>query len=672
MTPKYRSDIDGLRAIAVLSVVFFHSGLSIFSGGYVGVDVFFVISGYLITTIIVREIQDDNFSISRFYERRFRRILPALTVMVFFTLIFGSILLSPKSVIDLGQSAISTALFVSNLLFYSEAGYFDTAAELKPLLHTWSLAIEEQYYIFFPWLLILIAKVDTRHYLRWILSLTLLSLIASIFLTESNPSGAFYWLHTRAWELFVGSLLAINAIPAPKSKTIREINSIIGLAMILYSIFAFTGDTAFPGYAAILPVLGTALIIHAGSGGQSVVYRLLSIKPMVFVGLISYSLYLWHWPVIVYTKVITIHEPSHIVMAMMIGLTFVLSILSWKFVETPFRKKQLFKEKRPLLKAAGWTTGILFICGAALIANRGYPDRVARITSQPFDIKDAQWEHWDDCEGVVKRIKNNESLCDMGVENRETSFILWGDSHARAIASSVDFSAKNLNVSGKIATQSACPPLLLLERPDKPRCVQFNQTVLEFIADNNEITTVILAARWSLAVNGDRFKHESGIPISYIDTGNQDVEQTNAQMVEAGFIRTINALKQLGKKVVIVNQVPEVGYDVPTVFMISGLTDRDANHLISPTVNEYHQRIEKMNPIYDQIKSIMPITFVEPASYLCNEQYCQVVLDGMPLYRDDDHLSTFGSEHIADMFNDVLSGKQQKESIKDSSSNPDN
>jgi peptidoglycan/LPS O-acetylase OafA/YrhL len=655
MTPKYRSDIDGLRAVAVLSVLFFHSGVSIFSGGYVGVDVFFVISGYLITTIIVREIANNDFSIAKFYERRFRRILPALTVVITVSLIVGFLLLKPDAVIDLGQSAIATALFSSNMLFYFESGYFGGAAEMKPLLHTWSLAVEEQYYIFFPLLLILIAKKDTKHYLRWLIILGSLSFIAGVILTSIDSSAAFYWIPTRAWELFIGSILALHVIPSPSKRFIREVNTILGIAMIAFGVFLYTPETSFPGFAALLPTIGTALIIHSGSGGSSFIYKALSLRPIVFVGLISYSLYLWHWPVIVYTNILTIKEPSMSVMILMLALIFILSILSWKYIESPFRKKIFFKGRQSLLVTSAVVSVAIIVSGMVFIMNDGYPYRLTNNVASIPKEKDHKWHHWASCEKVVNRIKNGQNLCDIGKETESARFILWGDSHARALASGINLSALNMGSRGKIATQSACPPLLSIERPNRTSCNEFNQAVLELISVTPEMETVILAARWALSTKGTRYKQESGDPVQLLDLDSPSSSNlSNVELFEIGLMRTIEKLHSLGKKVVLVNPVPEVGYDVPSALVVTNITGQDTNTIIAPTIEEYRKRTEEVESIFHQIKDRLPIELVAPDIYLCGTSYCKVVIDGVPLYRDDDHLSTFGSEYISQAFDGVL------------------
>ena len=345
-TPTYRADIDGLRAIAVLAVVFFHSGFNIVSGGYVGVDVFFVISGFLITTIIVRELAEDTFSIAGFYERRMRRILPASIVTAAVSLIVGYLVFETKDLGNLAHSAIANSLFLSNVFFYMQTGYFDAAAELKPLLHTWSLSLEEQYYVVTPLLLMLIAKVFRGRYLIFVVPIAVLSFIACVIGTYENQSLTFYMLTTRGWELLIGSILAIATIPRIKNETAMHVLAAFGLALILFSMFVFDNETAFPGAYAAVPTIGAAILIYTGRSGVTPVNRLLAMKPLVFVGLISYSLYLWHWPIIVFFKYLKGVTLGTVESVAMLLVMLVVSVASWRFVETPFRRKQLLPTRK--------------------------------------------------------------------------------------------------------------------------------------------------------------------------------------------------------------------------------------------------------------------------------------------------------------------------------------
>jgi len=505
MTPQYRPDIDGLRAVAVLSVIAYHAGNTLLTGGFVGVDIFFVISGFLITTIIAREIEAGTFSIARFYERRFRRILPALIVVMAATLLVGAVLLGPVTLMDLGKSAVATALFSSNILFFLQSGYFDGPAELKPLLHTWSLAIEEQYYIFFPLLLLAISRWNSGRYFRWLVALGALSFAACVVVTRHDPSAAFYLIPTRAWELFMGSLLALRAVPEIKQQRLREALALSGALLIGYSIVYFSPKTPFPGAAAAIPTLGAALIIYAGIGGQSVIAWLLSRRPVVFVGLISYSLYLWHWPVLVYTRLYSITPAGPSVIAAMLVLIFALSVLTWNYVETPFREKRLLAQRRGLFAASGTALAGMLACGALLTGTRGLPQRFTTSSAETLATSDPEWDHWSACEKRTDGDFDPGSLCDIGRPNGRPSFLVWGDSHAKSLASGVDLSANLRGLSGKFASRAACPPLLSIERPSRRSCDRFNSDVLKALAKNPQIGTVLLVARWSLSATGVRY-----------------------------------------------------------------------------------------------------------------------------------------------------------------------
>ena len=331
---QYRRDIDGLRAFAVLPVILFHAGFAPFSGGYIGVDIFFVISGYLITTIILRELEEGRFSLLRFYERRIRRILPALFVMMAICTPIAWVLLSPYMFRDFTQSLAAVSVYLSNVLFWRESGYFDTATELKPLLHTWSLAVEEQYYVIVPMLLMALWALG-----RWVLfgvivALALASLALAHWMADIYPSANFYLLPSRAWELLAGSICAFLL-----TRGLRVSNdplALLGLAMVVVPVFVFDADTPFPSLYTLIPVGGTALVIlFTGPGSRMA--KLLGWAPFVWIGLISYSAYLWHQPIFAFTRIHLIFEPSHELMAALSILSLAMGWVSWRFVERPFR-----------------------------------------------------------------------------------------------------------------------------------------------------------------------------------------------------------------------------------------------------------------------------------------------------------------------------------------------
>lgn len=329
MSPiKYRRDIDGLRTLAVLPVVFNHAGIPGFPGGFVGVDIFFVISGFLISGILAREVEESRYSVVRFYERRARRILPALFAVIAVTLIIGCFILTPMQFDGLGKSVATTLLFVSNLWFWYSAGdYFGPGVELEPLLHTWSLAVEEQFYFLYPLLLWALSGFSRKTLVLAVGSLSLLSLALSIYATPSHPTFSFYLLPTRIWELGAGALLALGVFPTSRQRWVSELAGVLGLGLIVGAILLVDDQTPFPGLSAVAPVAGAVLLIIAGFGPGSTASRLLSLSPLVGIGLISYSLYLWHWPIIVAARVMTGNsELSLATAAICIGLSIALAI----------------------------------------------------------------------------------------------------------------------------------------------------------------------------------------------------------------------------------------------------------------------------------------------------------------------------------------------------------
>lgn len=357
---NYRPEIDGLRAIAVLPVIFFHAGLSLFEGGFVGVDVFFVISGYLITSIILKERKEKKFTILNFYERRIRRILPALFFVMFICLPFAWFWLLPKDLEDFIGSVIAASTFWSNFLFFSENGYFATKSELKPLLHTWSLAIEEQFYIVYPVLLTFFLRFKKKFFVKFLIFIAVLSLFMAqwsgnfkftspfiekeiLFFSQSSLA-SFFLPMGRIWELIVGAIVAFHIDERGQPKKFNESLSIFGFLLITYSVFNFSHDTPFPSFYTIIPTTGVALIILF-TKHDTIIYKLLSIKSLVFLGLISYSAYLYHYPLFVFARHINFGQPSTILMLALSIFAFIFAYFSWKYIEKPFRNNKIVSKK---------------------------------------------------------------------------------------------------------------------------------------------------------------------------------------------------------------------------------------------------------------------------------------------------------------------------------------
>lgn len=341
---KYRPELDGLRAIAVLSVVLFHAGLKRFEGGFVGVDIFFVLSGFLITSIILKEIEENRFSFSDFYERRIRRLLPPIIPVIVLTGILSSFFLGSEQLSSTIKSIYSTLGISSNWYFLSTVGYFDGPGHTTPLLHTWSLSIEEQFYIFFPAMLLLAFKIN-KSQLPLIGTALLASFIYSTYLVfSSSTESAFYNSFGRFWELLIGASLACLKLEAPQKQTHRDYLEITGILMVLWSILKFEPEMPFPGPAALIPTLGTALLIAAGGKGRYISPALRS-KPLVFIGLISYGLYLWHWPLLVFIKIVK-PTAAPILIAGAIAIAFALAIISYHYLENPIRKRKWISSRK--------------------------------------------------------------------------------------------------------------------------------------------------------------------------------------------------------------------------------------------------------------------------------------------------------------------------------------
>lgn len=655
MNPKinYRPDIDGLRAVAVLSVVLYHAGIKWFSGGYVGVDVFFVISGYLITTILFREIEANEFSILKFYERRIRRIYPALYTTLLFILIAAYYLYTPQNFAQTGKSSAATVGFISNILFWSESGYFDAPSTLKPLLHTWSLAVEEQFYIVFPLLIFLIMRF-ARRWLRSILAgIALISFLLSLFVMRLDAPAAFYFTHLRAWELLMGGLLALHILPTQKNGNTSHLLSFIGIILIIGSMVTYTESTSFPGMSAILPTLGSVLIIYSGMGGESMIGKALSWSPLVFIGKISYSLYLWHWPIIILGRYYLIKNPSSLQMSSLVLVSFVVSAFSWLVVEKPFRSRS-FLPKPKIFAFAGGVMAITLAVSGLVYLKQGLPGRFDDKEVAAYTDISGLWGQQKKCNLADGKAFDGFNRCMLGDGSSVPTFVLWGDSHAQALAPAIDAAAIQDGTTGYLANQSACPPLLEISREGDATCLDFNNKIMGYIEAHPEWKTIILAGRWALSADGTRYKAEEGVDVTLIDAQSSAKAGSNAILFERGLERTIQKLLALDRRVIIISSVPEIGYDVPSAYFIALRTGRDVNQIIAPTFSEYRQRNAVVFVALTRLEDRYPIQVIDPGLALCDESICNVVLNGHPLYQDAHHLSRFGSLSISSIFNSIF------------------
>ncbi|SDI61443.1 acyltransferase family protein [Lutimaribacter saemankumensis] len=642
---KYRADIDGLRAVAILPVVFYHSGIPWPSGGFIGVDVFFVISGYLITSIVADEIAKGSFSLVSFYERRARRILPALTAVVLASLAIGWFVLLPAEMKKLGQSAFATAFFLSNVYFTKTLDYFANAAEFAPLLHTWSLAVEEQFYLFFPLLLMLLPWRDRRKPLWIVIGLSVFSFGAAVLMLPIQPDWAFYLIFFRAWELGAGAILALASIHSPKNRFAREFLALAGISAILVPVFIFDATTPFPGAAALPPVVGTTVLIWVGTrGGGSIVNTLLCNRVFVWFGLISYSLYLWHWPILAFLRIILGTAHLHFATSITaVSVSIAMAWLSFRFVERPFRMhSRASLNQRAIFLTSALSLVTLIGAGLFLHASDGVPARLPAAVTAIASFADDRNPRRDDCFGV----KPSDGLCSIGAprgEDGRRDFLFWGDSHADAFMPGMDRTADLFGQTGIFAGHSACPPILYIQRVSNgQKCTAFNESVWTWLEGQRDIPLVILGARWTLSVEGTRYKGEAGgsVSLEWIGpSGKQPSPVDNAALFEAGLSATVAKIVATRRKVILLGPVPEVGRSVPEFTAREALLGWTVSSPV--TRKEYEARAGKTERILEHIAEAYDDVWYIPLSDLfCDDQFCHMKDDqGTPLYFDDDHIS---------------------------------
>ena len=447
---KYRAEIDGLRAWAVLPVILFHAGFDLFKGGYVGVDIFFVISGYLITTILVEDIEKERFSIAHFYERRARRILPALTLVILACVPAAWALMLPGQLDDFAQSIVAASLFVSNILFWMEADYFDTAVEEKPLLHTWSLAVEEQYYVFFPIFLFLAWRFG-RNRVFWMIAVSAFaSLLLSEYLSRTDSATNFYLAPSRVWELFAGSLAAFSV--RKHGVRANDFLAMLGLLMVAASIFLFDSETPFPSFYALLPIVGVVLLVMFAHQ-ETWAARILSNKAFVWVGLISYSAYLWHQPLFAFARIVSVEELSVAVALGLSGLSLALAWVSWKFIEAPFRDRNFMTRNQVLAVSAATIVatvalgGVLYLAsgkiGAGAFNPLNRPLVIGNYVNDNQLLRDESWQLLKDRTGTANYyVEGNASDRQRWFSDDDTrrKVVVVGNSHGKDIYNVLSFS----------------------------------------------------------------------------------------------------------------------------------------------------------------------------------------------------------------------------------------
>lgn len=663
----YRADIDGLRAIAVTIVILFHFGITGFTGGFVGVDIFFVLSGYLIGANTFAQLNQHRFSFIDFYFRRLRRLFPVYIVVILATFLAAYWLMLPRDFREFGQSIVASTAYASNILFYMEAGYFDTASHLKPLLHTWSLSVEEQFYFVFPVVAWLTMRMSKRNLFILFGVLTATSLAAAIFYIGKDHSAVFYLYPFRAWEMFFGTLLALNYIPPSKNTASNYVCSILGLLLILVPTFTYDSNTLFPGTTAIAPCLGTVLLIHAGRHHAGIVQTLLATRIPVFIGKISYSLYLWHWPVyVLYTyshpQGIT-HWDTLIIAALTVGL----SVLSWRFVEAPFRHgKVLFSHTK--IGVYGFTAIASAACiaiGLYLHVTNGMPKRLPPETAHFAEAASGLFGDLTGCKEEDNDILPHIGFCELGKPLTSDHYILvWGDSHGGAFKHGIETYFDTNKTPVLLAWTGGCPTLFGIQKDENvsnqktdEACRDRNEAVKELLQKDARISAVVMIGRWSYYLNGQGVgvDDENEIQV-WSDTEKSPLsrEEQKAFFLET-LHKTFTTLNDFDKKVFVVEQVPEFSKFRARPLAIN-LMNGSADFVKSVgelTVEDYQNVAARQQPTETLLASAEHeglITVLRTHNKFCHEGLCSLMVNGYPTYFDNNHVSSYGAQQINDIF----------------------
>lgn len=626
---KYRPEIDGLRAVAVVPVVLFHAGCTALGGGYLGVDIFFVISGYLITSIIVDDLDKGNFSFGKFYERRARRILPALFVMMLACVPFALLWMTPDRLIEFGQSVMATALFVSNIFFWRKVNYFEAQAEEKPLLHTWSLGVEEQFYIIFPILIVVLYK--SRRDLRSgpLAILALSGFVLYAYVLRFKPEIAFYLAPARAWELLAGTACArVRAVAGQRDKAWLAAT---GLGFILLAISGWPGTIGIPALPEILAVVGAATIILF-STSSGVAGAILASRPARFLGLISYSTYLWHQPLMAFARIRILHAEGW-PMAAMTLLSFILAYLSWRFIEVPFRTRHRISPRAILhIALAGSLLAVAF--GGAVWAGQGFSPRHTpagpRFADLAIDSKLAENS------GLGAECDEQFTLSPHCRTANDPEIMLWGDSFAMHLVPALKASDPDIRLIQH--TKSWCAPILGVAGTNAShpphwsrQCIQFNDRVAVWAGQQHGIRYAVLSSPFGI-ISGTLVKHDGTV-----------ITADQYPLVLLGIRQTVARLLAVGIRPVIISPTPKNDSDIGRCLAYGAVFGEPAN-FCDFSKNDFSAQTRAAYRLMADVSRIAPVVML--SDFLCQGGTCRTRAGNIFLYRDSGHLSIEGSRYL--------------------------
>ncbi|GAB5455392.1 MAG: acyltransferase family protein [Henriciella sp.] len=625
----YRADLDGARAIAVLSVILYHLDTELLPGGFLGVDIFFVLSGYFITRQITGLIARDDFRLVGFFDRRIRRLFPALFLMLFATSIAACWLLLPEDLVRYSWTFLGAVFSTSNFVFWNLSGYFSAEAQFDPLLHTWSLGVEEQFYLLFPALILLVSKFAERWLVKLIVLAVAASFLLSLYTSTRYISASFFLLPTRAWELGLGVLLALNFVRSPHNRSEREIASAIGLAAVFGSILFLDKTYSMPGPWAAPACIGTSLLIWAGLGAERdelpIPNRLLLFRPMVFIGLLSYSLYLWHWPIFslaAYSSLEPLTGPQKLAL---LGFTFGVSFLSWKFVETPMRRgTHIWPTVRDRYIGSGLAMAACAILAVTLVGTQGLPSRFASNVVEYSAARNDFSPVRDRCHASGTADMPYDEACTFGPK-QTPGLVIFADSHGSELAFSLGTEAEKTGTFHvRQLTGSLCPPSIDFKHRQRPNCDDNTELWLRGI-ETEEAQTIIIVAFYM------RWHENLSLREDFWD----------------GLDQTIARLTLQGHRVILLDGVPQHKYTSLPVLMA-----RRARFENNPSTYRFERGSETLADVDERLTDLSVkhgVEYFPLVDTICGTAHkCNGAFQGKPIYFDDQHITVSVADYVRD------------------------
>jgi peptidoglycan/LPS O-acetylase OafA/YrhL len=632
----YRPDIDGLRGVAVASVVTYHFFHGALPAGYLGVDIFFVISGYLITSILVGECEAGSYSILRFYERRIRRIIPALLYMILVVSALAAFLYLSGDLIGYSKSVFATLGFVSNVYFWRDTNYFSAAAHTKPLLHTWSLGIEEQFYIFSPILMYFVMRRGGRRSMLDVaIAITVISFgIAALALALNKSAPAFYLLPMRAWELGIGSILALLPVHPSAKPRYRAAAAWTGAALVAGALVGLNPFAPIP--EASFVCAGTAMLIWAGAD-ENPLRRLLACPPMVALGLISYSLYLWHWPIHVLARYALIRDPSSVEGVPLLMLSLGLAAASWRYVERPFRMRAM--PFRRVLRVSGIGIAALGgVAGATILLN-GLPGRFSPQAAEYNRVAGTNYN----CQIRDYLSFGSFYACPVNLPDRNPAsadLVILGNSHAQMYVPALEPELRRRNLHGLLVPANGCVPVTAfnLSAP----CLDVAARNLDAVAALPRVRVVILAFAWA------------SLDQPMVDPSGSAIGRVGWPARQSGLEETIRRLQNAGKKVILVGPIPLPGYDVARVVSREIAFRGGPRSPLGQPRSDFDRRFGRVEAWLDRLPP--GVIAIRPSVRFCDRLQCRFLIDGRPAYSDDNHLSASAMPAFQPLFGSAIEG----------------